>query len=229
MQTIKFYADDSGVLHRKERSGYFVYGGYVFTDTKFRDKKQREYKKLATQICTKLEIDEAKAFHLEAKHKRSLMKVMSDVESFSTITKVSTVRDRIMNDKHSICRMKDYVLKRIIKEKIVRMISEEKLDPNLPTSIVVFIDEQPTASDGYYDLGASIREELAYGIKNFDYGTYFPPIFNSRLEVDVYYRSSHSNFLIQASDILANRVWHGTITKDPNLLNIPLHSRLHLP
>lgn len=229
MQKIKFYVDDSGVLHANERSNHFVYGGYVFTDTRFRDKKQREYKKLATDICTKLEIDEAKAYRLERKHKRSLIKVMSDVESFSTITKVSTVRQHILDDKHSICRMKDYILKRIVKEKIVNMIREGKLNPSLPTSIVVFIDEQSTASDGYYDLEASIKEELAYGVSNFDYGTFFPPILSSSLDVNIYYRSSHSNFLIQASDILANRVWHGAITRDQNLLNLPLHSRLHLP
>lgn len=229
MQTIRFYADDSGNLHRNERSGHFVYGGYVFTDKGFMDQKHREYRSLAESICEKLNIEEAKAFHLKPKHKRSLMNVMRDVESFSSVSKVSQVYDSILDNKRSRCRFKDYVLKRAIKQKLVKMIAERKIDPNLPTRLTIFIDEQPTATNGFYALRESIHEEFTSGFHSFDYNTRHPNVFNSILHVEVHYRSSHANFLIQASDILANRVWSGTITKNDTLLDVPLHSRLIYP
>lgn len=229
MQTIRFYVDDSGNLHRNERSKHFVYGGYLFTDKKQIDKKYGEYKKLATEICDSLEIEEAKAFYLEPKHKRSLMNVMKDVESFSSVSCVNKVYDSILDNKRSRCRFKDYVLKRVIKQKLVTMISNGKIDPNLPTHLIIYIDEQPTATNGFYALRESIHEEFTNGFHSFDYDKRHPNVFNSTLNVEVHYKSSHSNYLIQASDILANRVWSGIITGNSALLNVPLHSRLIYP
>ena len=229
MQTIRFYVDDSGNLSSNEPSGYFVYGGYVFTDRKFRERKQREYKALAKSICTSLGIEEAKAYHIKRTHKRALMNVMKDVESFSSVSSVNRVYDDILANKRSRCRFKDYVLKRAIKHKLISMITEGKINPNVPTHLIISIDEQPTATNGFYALRESIHEEFTSGFHSFDYDRRHPNVFNSTLQVEVHYRSSHSDYLVQASDILANRVWTGSLKSNANLLSVPLHSRLIYP
>lgn len=229
MQTIRFYVDDSGNLSSNEPSKHFVYGGYVFTNRNFRERKQREYKALAKSICASLGIDEAKAFHIKRHHKRALMNVMKDVDSFSSVSNVNRVYDDILGNKRSRCRFKDFVLKMAIKQKLIIMVNEGKIDPNVPTHLIISIDEQPTATNGFYALRESIHEEFTSGFHSFDYGRRHPNIFNSTLQVEVHYRSSHSDYLVQAADILANRVWAGTINNNEGLLNVPLHSRLIYP
>ena len=39
LQKVFFSFDDSGILHIKEKSGYFVYAGYVFTSLEEKEKK----------------------------------------------------------------------------------------------------------------------------------------------------------------------------------------------
>ena len=43
MQNVYFFFDDSGVLHKNEPSGFFVYAGYVFTSKEELEKAKREY------------------------------------------------------------------------------------------------------------------------------------------------------------------------------------------
>lgn len=42
-QEVIFFFDDSGVLHRNEPSGYFIYAGYVFTDRTELESARRKY------------------------------------------------------------------------------------------------------------------------------------------------------------------------------------------
>ena len=229
MQNLYFFVDDSGVLHRNEPSGVFVYGGYVFSDRAMLDRKKREYKTLANKICKELGIAEAKACHIQNKHKSSLMKVMKGTHSFSCIVDIDRVYDFVLSDKRSIHRYKDYALKLIIKRKLQEKIVLGVIDPNLPLTVHLMIDEQATASNGYYDLKDSIYQELVNGVVVGDFSRRFEPILFGGLTLHVQYCSSHSNYLVQASDILANRVWVGTAKRKFKLLQIDKHQRLHLP
>jgi len=44
------------------------------------------------------------------------------------------------------------------------------------------------------------------GIKNLDYGSFHPPLFTGTVNIKVKFCDSSNNYLIQASDILANRI-----------------------
>lgn len=229
MQTITFYVDDSGVLHTNESSGYFVYGGYVFLDRKHREKKTRQYKSLARKICEDLDVPEAKASCLKPKHKRALMNVMKDVESFSVVTDISKMYKRIMTTKSSRHRFKDYALKIAIKRKLEVLIREGKVDPKVPTHLNILIDEQPTATDGVYSLEESIFEEFSVGFSSFDYSAEKPRLFHSKFVVSIKFKSSHSDYMIQASDILANRVWNLSGKQNLDALKLDNHNSIDCP
>ena len=87
------------------------------------------------------------------------------------------------------------------------MITDGILSKNEDITISIYIDEQLTATNGYYDLRDSIKEELKHGIINFNYGISYPNVFDANVEVIIHYCDSSTNYMIQASDILANRIW----------------------
>ena len=204
VQEVIFFFDDSGVLHKNEPSGYFVYAGYVFTD-------------------------ELKAANLEVRHKRALFNSVREYDSVDVVVDISRVYNHILADKKSICRYKDYVLKRCVKNKLNHLIADGIISKDEEIKISIYIDEQLTATNGYYDLRDSIMEELQYGIANFDYGIRHPHLFDANVSVNIQYCDSSSNYMIQASDILANRIWTSYRTKNRNLRQIDSHLTLTFP
>ena len=231
IQKVFFFFDDSGVLHQKEKSGYFVYGGFVFTSREELDKAKHKYinanKKLKEELHRN---DELKAAGLDAKHKRALYMSIREFESVSCSVRIDYVYNSIMSDKKSICRYKDYVLKRCIKAKLEELIKQGEIKSDEDIVIEVNVDEQLTATDGYYSLQDSIREELQHGIVNFDYGKFYEPVFKSEVKVNLRYCESKNNYMIQASDILANRIWTSfRVSKKELLISIPNHLHLTFP
>ena len=230
-QKVYFFFDDSGVLHRNEKSGYFVYGGYVFTNREELDSAKHKY--INANKLLKAELgrsDELKAAGLEPKHKRSLYNAVREYESISCSVRIAGVYNSILSDKKSICRYKDYVLKRCIKAKLKDLIARGKISEDEDITVEVSIDEQLTATNGYYSLRDSIMEELQHGIQNFDYGSFHKPVFNAEVKVNLRYCESKDNYLIQASDILANRIWTSFRTQKKELLrSIPNHLHLTFP
>lgn len=207
-QEVIFFFDDSGVLHKNELSGYFVYAGYVFTNKKDLDSAKRKYINANKKLKKALKrTDELKAATLETKHKRSLYNSVKEYDSVAVVVDISRLYDYVLADKKSICRYKDYILKRCIKNKLKKMITDGVISKNENIKISIYIDEQLTATNGYYDLRDSIKEELQHGIVNFDYGVKHTHVFDSEVEAIIHYCDSNTNYMIQASDILANRIW----------------------
>ena len=163
---IFFFFDDSGVLHKNEQSGYFVYAGYVFLGRENLDSAKRKYIHANKEIKKATGMSgELKAAGLKPKYKRSLFNSVKAYESLSVAVNISKVYDHILAEKKSICRYKDYILKICIKAKLVEFIERGALSASDDVDIFVYIDEQLTATNGYYDLRDSIREELQYGIE----------------------------------------------------------------
>lgn len=122
-QEVIFFFDDSGVLHKNELSGYFVYAGYVFADRKDLDIARHKYinanKKLKKALGRD---DELKAATLKVKHKRALYNSVKKYESMAVVVDISRLYDYVLANKKSICRYKDYILKRCVKNKLKSMI-----------------------------------------------------------------------------------------------------------
>lgn len=230
MKNIYFYVDDSGVLHRNARNEYFIYAGYCFLGKEHREDAHRKYRTLSDNIKKGLNLHaEAKACRLKPKQKNKLYKVMHGYDSFSVAVRISELRSYILNDKNSIHRYKDYILKRVIKEEVKKLLSLGKIDNHEKIHIHIFVDEQNTATNGIYGLGDSVEEELAKGINNFNYGTFYRPILHGKLFVDVTYCDSSKDYLIQACDILANRIWISYYVRNEKLRILNNHTSLILP
>lgn len=230
MQEVIFFFDDSGVLHKNANHRYFVYAGYVFTSRDELNNARRKYinanKKLKASLGRS---DELKVAKLEPKHKRALLNSVIDFDSVSVAVDINRIYDHILSDKKSICRYKDYILKRCVKYKLELLIADGCIIKTEDITIHIYIDEQLTATNGYYDLRDSISEELRYGIINFDYGIKHSHLFESDVKVNIDYCDSSHNYMIQASDILANRIWTSYITSNSNLRKIKSHIALTFP
>lgn len=121
------------------------------------------------------------------------------------------------------------MLKRCIRAKLEELICQGKISNTEDILIHIYIDEQLTATNGYYSLQDSIIEELQHGVNNFDYGTSHPPVFHSNVDVKIKYCDSKKHYLIQASDILANRIWNSYRFKNPKLREKESHTSLTFP
>jgi hypothetical protein len=230
LQEVFFYFDDSGTFHRNEQSGYFVYAGFVFLDKKTADEAKHKYINANKKIRQALgRTDELKACSLEIKHRRALFNSVREYDSLAVVVDINRIYDYILDNKKSRCRYKDYVLKRCIKNKLKRLIADGILSTDEDISITIYIDEQLTATNGYYDLRDSIREELQYGIVNFDYSVIHHHLFDSNVIVNIHYCDSSNNYLIQACDILANRIWNSYREKNTELRKISNHYTLTIP
>ncbi|RBT56138.1 DUF3800 domain-containing protein [Enterococcus hirae] len=231
MQKVYFYFDDSGVLHKNDPNRYFVYAGLFFLDNNSKDKFKRKYFSINKEIKKHLGLEgELKAcFIKDPKYKASLFRTMKYENTMGLTVDIERVYSNILSSKKSIHRYKDYVLKRLVKEELKYHIRLGNLDPSEDIQINICVDEQATATDGFYSLKDSIFEELKKGIVNFDYGSFHEPLFTSEVKVNVSYCNSANNYLIQASDILANRLWTSFIKGNKELRKIPNHRCLRLP
>ncbi len=207
-QIINVFLDDSGVF-AEGQDKYFVYAGYVFVGDLVRDDANREYRTLSDNIRKEINhTGELKATHLTGtKHKRALVKVLKNYESLACVITLPSIKPSIMVNKLSIHRYKDYALKIMIKRKLEALVNTGHIDASKHTGLNIFIDEQHTSSDGFYNLEESIREEFVNGIHNLDYGSFHPPLFTGQVDIKVKFCDSAGNYLIQASDILANRMY----------------------
>lgn len=226
-QEVYIYLDDSGTLHANAEGQYFVYAGYIFLSHKEKDAALAAYR-AAAKRCNPAK-DELKAYGAKGKTKRYLVSILKEYESLSCVVDKTRVYPSIMNNKKSIHRYKDYCIKRAVKAKMVNLINRKLIDPAQPIVIRLFIDNQPTSTDGIYNLRESIKEEFSIGIANFDYGVNHKPIFQNKVEVTTSFCDSKKHFLIQASDMLANCIFVKYNYK-PNLdHNHKNHTEINLP
>ena len=217
-QTIYINIDDSGKLVSNEKVA--VYAGLVFTSKKEKDKFITQYRSIVqsikckyckqeiTQCTDNKSCPELKHNMLKQKHIRQLMNYIKKYSILCCIINNDKVYSNIKENTASRGRFLDYSLKLLIKSTFKGLIKENLISPDLPTKLILNIDEQTTKTNGYYNLKDGIVEELKYGIYNYNYSTMYQPILNNDLDVKVCYQKSEKSYLIQASDLVA-----GTIRK----------------
>lgn len=230
-QIINIFLDDSGVFTAGQSHQYFIYAGYIFIDQIEKDNARRQYRTLSDNIRRSIgHSGELKAQHLTGtKHKKSLVTVLDAYESLACVIDINNVKSSITSNKLSIHRYKDYALKIAIKRKLQTLIGAGRIDSSLETVLNIFIDEQHTSTDGFYNLKESIREEFINGIHNLDYGVFHPPLFTNCTTISVQFCDSSNNYLIQASDFLANRMYTSFNYSLPRLRQLPKLSVILLP
>ena len=233
IQHIYINMDDSGQLVKnRDNELVFVYGGVFFLSLKEQDNFSRQYKTLVNIIkpryckefndCLELtedfcmkhdtknceyECPELKSNMLNKKDRRRLLNFIKKYDTTVAVVQNSKVRDYIFDSKASKGRYKDYIIKREVKKIIEDLISKNRIDSSKPVEINLNLDEQSTLSNGYYDLASSIKEELQFGVNNYNYALTFPPILSS-VKVNVKYKNSYYFIPVQAADLLVGEVRH---------------------
>lgn len=213
--TIYIYMDDSGKLSTKEKIS--VFAGIAFLDKAKKDTFARKYKSIIKQIncsychdkkeqCNHSHCPEIKSLNIEDKHKRRIINLCKEHCTYAVIINNAEVYSNILSSKAGKGRYTDYAQKRIIKQLIIDLISNGKLNPNENLDIIINIDQQSTKSNGYYNLKESIDEELSRGIINYDYGFVHKAIIYGKLNIAVNYLDSKKVYGIQAADIIAGQV-----------------------
>lgn len=232
-QIVYINMDDSGRLVKGEPNELvFVYGGVFFLSLKEQEDFSRQYKSLVDLIkpryCKDFSKDaslnkkhcsthtyqncvyncpELKSNMLQPKDRRRLLNFIKKYDTSVAVVSNYKIKDSIFDSKASKGRFKDYIIKREVKRIVENLISQNRLNSRQPVKLVLNLDEQSTVSNGYYDLESSIKEELQFGIMNYDYGISFPPILSSVI-VKVKYKNSYYNYPVQAADLLVGEVRH---------------------
>lgn len=231
IQSIYINMDDSGVLiNNRDDNKVFVYGGIFFLSLREQEDFVRQYKLqvnrikrkyckdfkndtlLSDDFCNahnqnncKYKCPELKSSLLEAKHRRWLLNLIKKYDTSVAIVENNKLDEHIFDNVASKGRFKDYTIKRLVKEILKDLIKKKSINPNIETHIFLNLDEQPTLNNGYYDLETSIKEELKYGIYNYDYTTKFNPILKN-VKIKVKFRNSYHHFPVQAADLIVGEV-----------------------
>ena len=210
---VYFFMDDSGVLDFAANEKYFLYCGYMIIGKENKDNLLRKYNSVRNAIAKEYPNEKeikGKVFNKnigrELRDQLRLYKVMRSNYCYNLILEVNNefVYDCILENKKSKTRYKNYVIKMMIKEALLKALRDGMIDDTL-LNIKILVDEEGQSTDGLYDLEESIRSEIFHGVHNFDYGTFYEPIFHEqKSKVKVTYCKSEVVRPVQTADILAN-------------------------
>ena len=211
---IYVYSDESGVLD-KHHNEYFVFGGLVFLTKDDRETMTRKYVAAEKNIRKGgkyVQKAELKASTIKAADKRKLYRLLGDCYKFGTVIEQKKVLDSIMSNKKSKQRYLDFAYKIGVKRLLQRLISDGVIIPEEVKNIYFFVDEHTTATNGVYELRESLEEEFKNGIHNWNFSTFYPPIFQKMDSVQLNYCNSETVTLVRAADIVANRIYHDVLS-----------------
>lgn len=121
---------------------------------------------------------------------------------FCGIVKQESVLDSIFESKKTKQRYLDYVYKISVKRAFEQLILNKQIIPNEIENIYFFVDEHTTATNGRYELREGIEQELKHGTHNFEYNTYYPPIFLNVRSIDMKFCNSEAHYLLEPLTLL---------------------------
>ena len=219
------YSDESGVLD-KEHNQYFVFGGVMFLSKEDRDLWTRKYiaaERTIRQIERKDSQEEVKASNISNKSKHKLYRSLNHTQKFGIVIRQQLLLDSLFSDKKGKQRYLDWAFKMSTKSKFEELISKGLLNPAEIEGLYFFVDEHTTATNGLYELQASLEQEFKFGTYNMNWSIFHPPIFPNLKSVKVEYCNSANKTLVRAADIVANHIYYlakstdGAISADNNL------------
>lgn len=208
------YSDESGVMD-KVHNKYFVFGGLVFLSKDEKDVASRRYIAAEKNIRKGGKYDrssEIKASTIKAGEKRKLYRLLKDYYKFGIVIEQDFILDSIMGNKKSKQRYLDFAYKIGVKRLLQALISESVIKPEEVKNIYFFVDEHTTATNGVYELRETLEEEFKNGIHNWNFSTFYPPIFPEMDTVQLDYCNSETVTLVRAADIVANRIYHDVLS-----------------
>ena len=204
------YSDEAGVLD-KYHNQYYIFGGVIFLSTDQKDNCSRKYISAERKIRASEGLkkhEEVKASKIKPKSKNKLYQILRSEERFGAVIFQQALSDEnFFSDKKTKQRYLDWVYKMSVKKKLEDLIRKGLINPDEVESISFLIDEHSTATNGRYELRESLEKELKIGVWNFEYMTYYKPIFPGIKSVNLQYCNSSKITLVRAADIIANHLF----------------------
>lgn len=210
------YSDESGVFD-KSHNDVYVFGGIFFLSKAQMEECSRKYKHAENIVRTNGNYDktfEIKANNITSKQKYGLFRSLNQYYKFGAVVYEKSVTDRIFNDKKSKQRYLDYVYKIALKQAFKRLIKHGIILPSQVENILIFADEHTTATNGRYELREALEQEFKIGTINYEYNSFYEPIFSDLRSLQLKFCNSESNIMIRAADIIANNLFHSAISSD---------------
>lgn len=210
------YSDESGVFD-KVHNDIYVFGGLILLGKQSKDEWARRY--IAAEKAIRYRYSESrelKASAIDNRDKGKLIRSLNRCYKFGVVIQQARVLDRIFSSKKDKQRYLDYAykigLKRALEDLIKRgIISDYDVD-----CIHVYVDEHTTATNGRYELREGLEQELKNGTYNYNYGTFYEPLFPQLKGIDLHFCNSATTTLIRAADQIANNIYHRSLQTIPS-------------
>lgn len=226
------YSDESGVFD-KEHNDYFVFGGIICVGTDEKELLSRRYssvEKVLRNSKRVLSNYELKATQITNKEKNKLFRSLNKTYKFGVIIREQNVLERIYQSKKDKQRYLDYAYKIAVKRAFQNLINIGIINPNEIENLYFYVDEHTTATNGRYELQEALEQEFKWGTYNYNYATYYEPIFKNMKSVKLEYCNSSSKLLVRAADIVANKIFYfAKNEKRKELLRISNIHVIYLP
>lgn len=217
------YSDESGVFD-KVHNNLFVFAGLIFLGKESKDIWVRKY--LAAERAIQNRYDrgiELKASHISNNDKGRLVRSLNQCYKFGIVIQQQKVLDRIFQSKKDKQRYLDYAYKIGLKRALEDLINRNIINPSEVKSLRVYVDEHTTATNGRYELKEALEQELKNGTYNWNYGTFYRPLFDELKIVDVAFCNSAAVTLVRAADQIANKLNHQSKIEIP-----PTTEKMHI-
>lgn len=215
------YSDESGVFD-KTHNKFFVFGGIVLLGTGEKEVCSRKYS-AAESVLRKngnyAQDQELKATFISNKEKNKLFRSLNNYHKFAAIISQELVFDSIFQNKKSKQRFLDYAYKIALKRTLQDLIKNNILSAESVENIYIYVDEHTTATDGKYELRESLEQEFKFGTYSKNFSAFYPPLFKNAKSVNVCFCNSKSKLLVRSADIVANKIYYLTVTKQREKLN----------
>lgn len=211
------YSDESGVFDYIHNQ-YFVFGGLITLGKDEKDKIEKLYKNAEKAIAPNYPAGmELKASNISASHRAKLFRALNSVNKFAVVIEQPKIRRReIFSNKKTKQRYLDYAYKIGVKHALQQMMSLGLFTAGDVRNMFFYVDEHTTATAGIYELRECLLQEFKEGTFNFNYHTFYKPIFPTMQGLSLKYCNSSKATLVRAADIIANRVYHEVVSgNDP--------------
>ncbi len=209
------YSDESGVFDKKHNNIY-VFGGLILLGKESKDAWCRRY--IAAERAIRADYGEnaeLKASYVSNKDKNKLFRSLNNCYKFGVVIQQARVLDRIYKSKKDKQRYLDYAYKIGLKRALESMIRDGIISDQDVQNLRVYADEHTTATNGRYELREGLEQEFKNGTYNYNYGTFYEPLFCNLKSVDLTFCNSATTTLVRAADQVANRIYHDSMTCVP--------------
>lgn len=219
------YSDESGVFDAANND-FFVFGGLLFMSKASRDAANRKYHAVERTIrrSGNYALDaELKASVLTRAQRRSVIRSLNNEIKFAVIVEQKKLEPNIFAHKKHKQRFLDYAYKMALKNCLLQLSAEGRLDLPSIEHLFVYCDEHTTATSGIYELEESLLKEFKLGMHSKNFIRFFPPCIPTLKGLTVKFIASETSALIRAADVLANHVYGCAMSKTaPNRPNLYL-------